>query len=286
VVGELAPVGDAELAQQRRHVGLHGPDRDEHPVGDLGVGKVLPDRGQHLGLPLRDVDPPHTTHPDIMADLAKLSGMVDKLGPVTADDVTVVVAAAVAALAPTADRDWTAPAGDLTWNCWETVEHVADDLFCYAAQLGVDGVPRYLPVRAEANYPGGEPNSIRVDPEEGLDGLLMVLTSMGALLASMVRTAPATARAHHSFGFADGEASAAMGVLETLVHVRDVATAFDVAWDPDPDVCARVLARLLPEVERTEDAWADLLWATGRIELPGRPRRTSWRWDNAPRRGE
>lgn len=206
--------------------------------------------------------------------------MVDKPAPVTAADVTAVVAAAVTTLAPAADRDWTVPAGDLTWNCWETVEHVADDLFFYAGQLGVDGVPRYLPVRAEPNYPGGEPNSIRVDPAEGLDGLLMVLTSMGALLAAMVTVAPASARAHHGFGFADGEASAAMGVLETLVHVRDVATAFDLTWQPEQDVCARVLARLMADVERTDDAWADLLWATGRIELPGRPRRTGWRWDN------
>lgn len=87
---------------------------------------------------------------------------------------------------------------------------------------------------------------------------------------------------YHTFGFADGEASAAMGVLETLVHTHDVTQAFELAWNPDPDLCARVLHRLLPDVERTEAPWADLLWATGRIELAGRARRTSWRWDNTP----
>ncbi|WP_232665166.1 hypothetical protein [Pseudonocardia sp. TRM90224] len=201
-------------------------------------------------------------------------------GPVTADDVTAVVAAAVAALAPTADGDWTAAAGDLTWDCWETVEHVADDLFYYAAQLGAGGRPGYLPMRAEANHHGGAENTVRVDPADGLDGLLAVLTAMGALLASMVRTTPSTVRAHHTFGPADPEASAAMGVLETLVHTYDVAGALGTAWDPDPDLCARVLARLLPSVDRTTDAWADLLWATGRTEQDGRPRRERWGWKN------
>ena len=39
-----------ELAQQRGHVALDGADRDEQPGGDLRVGQVLPERGQHLGL--------------------------------------------------------------------------------------------------------------------------------------------------------------------------------------------------------------------------------------------
>ncbi|MEJ3651970.1 hypothetical protein WEH80_03025 [Actinomycetes bacterium KLBMP 9759] len=207
--------------------------------------------------------------------------MTSAPGPVTADDVTAVVTAAVAALTPAAGSDWTVPAGDLTWDCWETVEHVADDLFCYAAQLGVDGLPDYLPMRAEANREGGVPNTIRADPASGLDGLLAVLTAMGALLAAMVRTTPPKVRAHHIFGPADPEASAAMGVLETLVHTYDVARALGMAWDPDRGVCARVLARLMPTVERTDDAWADLLWATGRIELDGRGRRERWRWENS-----
>jgi hypothetical protein len=37
----------------------------------------------------------------------------------------------------------------------------------------------------------------------------------------------------------------------------------------------------MPEVPRTTDAWADLLWACGRIELDGRRRRPDgWRWQN------
>jgi hypothetical protein len=200
---------------------------------------------------------------------------------VTADDVTATVGAAVQALSTATDADWSVRAGDLEWDCWETAEHVADDLFFYAAQLGAPDFPDYLPLRAEPNHEGGEPNTIRVPPEAGVAGLLATLMAMGALLAAMVRTAGPETRGHHTFGAADGEASAAMGVLETLVHVHDLAAGLGVGWDPDRDLCARVLARLMPEVPRTDDAWADLLWACGRIELDGRPRRPDgWRWDN------
>ncbi|HWN32891.1 MAG TPA: hypothetical protein VNP03_09100 [Pseudonocardia sp.] len=206
--------------------------------------------------------------------------MDDQPGPVTADDVRFAVAAAVAALRPGAGGDWSAPAGDLTWNCWETIEHLADDLFCYAAQLGAGGYAGYLPFEAAPRYPGGEPNTIRSDPAAGAEGLFAVLTAGAALLAAMVRVTPPTVRAHHIYGPADPEASGAMGVLETLVHTYDVARGLGVDWTPDPAACARVLARLMPEVERTEDPWADLLWACGRVGLPGRPRREQWGWDN------
>lgn len=199
----------------------------------------------------------------------------------TADDVLAAVAGSVAALRPGAGGDWSAPAGDLTWTCWETVEHLADDLFCYAAQLGADGYPHYLPFEATARYEGGEPNTIRSDPAAGPDGLFTMLTATAALLAAMVRVSPPTARAHHTYGPADPEASAAMGVLETLVHTYDVARGLGVGWTPDAALCARVLARLMPDVDRTGDAWADLLWACGRVALPGRPRREHWGWHNA-----
>jgi len=203
---------------------------------------------------------------------------------VSADDVTAAVAAAVDALKASVGADWSVRAGDLEWDCWETAEHVADDLFYYAAQLGVPDFPDDLPLRAEPNHAGGEPNTVRVPAEAGAAGLLVALRAMGALLAAMVRAAGPDTRGHHAFGAADGSASAAMGVLETLVHAHDLAAGLGIGWDPDRDLCARVLARLMPEVPRTDDAWADLLWACGRIELAGRPRRPDgWRWDNTAR---
>jgi len=199
--------------------------------------------------------------------------------PVTADDVLAAVAGAVQALRP--GGDWSAPAGDLDWTCWETVEHIADDLVYYAMQLGVPAYERYLPLESAARYPGGEPNAIRADPAAGPEGLLAVLTAAGALLAAMVRVTPPDVRGHHTFGPADPEASGAMGVLETVVHTADVTRGLGLEYRPDPGLCARVLGRLFPDVEPASDPWTTLRWATGRTALPGRPRRVGWRWSNA-----
>jgi hypothetical protein len=198
-----------------------------------------------------------------------------------ADDVRDVVAAGVAALRAGRDRDWSVPAGDLEWNCWETVEHTADDLFAYAAQLAAGGTGHYLPFVTRARGSSGPANTVQVQPEAGPDGLFEVLTACGEMLAAVVTVVPPDARAHHTYGLADAEASAAMGVLETLVHTDDVASGLGVEWRPDEDVCTRVLARLMPDVEIAEaGAWQTLRWATGRTDLPGRPHRHHWRWHN------
>ena len=193
-----------------------------------------------------------------------------------AADVEATVSAAVAALRPALHADWSVPAGELEWSCWETVEHLADDLFAYAAQLGPVAPDRDLPFEATARHAAGPPNTIRADPA----GLLDVLAACGALLTAMTRLSPPGVRGHHCFGPADAQASAAMGVLETVVHTHDVTQGLGLAWAPDREVCARVLARLMPEIEGGDDPWSDLLWATGRLALPDRPRREHWRWDN------
>lgn len=108
-----------------------------------------------------------------------------------------------------------------------------------------------------------------------------MLQSSSALLIAVVRTAPPQARAHHMFGPADTSASAAMGLVETLMHVHDLAQGLGLSWTPPAGVCARALGRLLPDAPEGGDPWAALLWATGRGDLPGRPRQTNWRWHNA-----
>ncbi|MFE4602514.1 hypothetical protein ACFRKE_16845 [Kitasatospora indigofera] len=206
--------------------------------------------------------------------------------PVTADDVDRAVQLAVGVLrgAPAAG-DWDAPAGSLTWDCWETAEHLADDLFAYAVQLG----PRQPPLTGEVPFvwerrsPAGPANAVHVDRAAGPEGVLQVLEACGALLVAMVRTAPAEVRAYHSYGIADPEGFAAMGVVETLVHTHDLAEGLGLAWAPPAGLCARALARLFPDVPGDGDPWPALLWATGRADLPGRARRTGWRWYSSPR---
>ena len=56
-LGQRPAVGHVELAQQRRHVALDGPHRDDQAPGDLLVGQVLAHERQHLGLTLGDRRP-------------------------------------------------------------------------------------------------------------------------------------------------------------------------------------------------------------------------------------
>ncbi|MFC3236083.1 VOC family protein [Streptomyces nitrosporeus] len=207
--------------------------------------------------------------------------------PVTADDVDLAVRLVVDTFAAAAGRDWRVPAGGLAWDCWETAEHLGDDLFAYAVQLGPRRPPqdREVAFRYAPDREGGPANSVFADPSAGVAGLLETVEASGALLAAMVRTASPDLRAHHVFGVSDPEGFAAMGVVETLVHAYDIARGLGLEWAPPGDLCGRVLARLFPDAPDDADRWTVLLWSTGRADLPGRERLTTWRWYGAPPTG-
>lgn len=200
--------------------------------------------------------------------------------PVTADDLDQAVQLAVATLREAPPAAWDDKAGSLEWDCWQTVEHLSDDFFAYAAQLGPRKPPldREVPFTWERRKPGGPANVIYADRAAGPEGLLQVLEACGALLVAIVRTAPPQVRAHHPYGASDSEGFAAMGIVETLVHTHDLAEGLGLAWAPPAGLCSRVLARLFPDAPGDTDPWPTLLWATGRAELPGRARLTTWRW--------
>ncbi|NUK13348.1 hypothetical protein HRW18_36485 [Streptomyces lunaelactis] len=204
---------------------------------------------------------------------------------VTADDLDQAVQLAVTALQEAPATAWGRKAGTLEWDCWETVEHLSDDLFAYAVQLG----PRTPPLDGEVPFvwesrrPGGPGNAVHADRTAGPAGLLQVLEASGALLVAMVRTTPSHVRSYHGYGVSDPEGFGAMGIVETLVHTYDLAEGLGLVWDPPADLCARVLARLFPNAPVDTDPWLTLLWATGRTELDGRPRLTTWRWYGEPR---
>jgi hypothetical protein len=200
-------------------------------------------------------------------------------------DVTDAVALAVATLGTAVDRDWQVPAGGLTWTCWETLEHIADDLFTYAAQLGpaTPSLTRHVPIGWQYRRPGGPGLTIFTDPQDGPAGMLLVLETCGRLLTAMVHTTPATVRSHHTYGASDPDGFAAMGVVEVLAHMHDVAAGLGLPWDPPADLCDRALRRLFPDAPTDTERWPTLRWATGRGTLPGRPVRPQWRWDGTPR---
>jgi hypothetical protein len=205
--------------------------------------------------------------------------------PVTAADVDLAVDTAIRALSGALTHDWHVAAGGLDWDCWETVEHMSDDLFAYAVQIAPKRPPLdgHVPFAWRRRRPGGPALTIFVDHGEGPASLLQVLEASGALLTAMVATSSPGTRAHHVFGVSDPEGFAAMGVVEALVHTYDVAAGLEIDWTPAADLCDRVLYRLFPTAPVDTNRWHTLLWATGRGDLPGRARLDSWRWDGTPR---
>jgi hypothetical protein len=105
-----------------------------------------------------------------------------------------------------------------------------------------------------------------------------------------------------------------MACDEIMVHTYDAGTGLGESFRPDPRLTGRLLRRLSPGSVRVPtraptwalvrvptraptwalvrvptrapvrgpDPWATLLWANGRVDLPGRPRQMSWRWHCAP----
>jgi hypothetical protein len=204
--------------------------------------------------------------------------------PVTAADVTLAARLAVTALGGAPAQAWGNQAGLLEWDCWETIEHVADDLFAYATQL-TPATPAggYIPIAMTSTRPDGARSAIHVDREDGPVGLLQAMEACGTLLVAMLTTTSPDTRAWHPHGTADPEGFAAMGVTEILVHGHDAAQGLGVPFEPPADLCARILGRLFSGVPADALPWAALLWATGRADLPGQARLVEWRWYADPR---
>ncbi len=189
---------------------------------------------------------------------------------VTADDLDAALDCVATTLRPATGKDWTAFPGTGDWDCWHTAEHVGDCLLSYAAQLVARPTTRYVRFLAAA------------DKDASAAEVLEFAVAGGRILAATVRTAAPQVRAYHPTGMADPEGFAGMGCVEVLVHGADVARGLGPLLDPPRDLCARVLARMFPEVSAEADPWQALLWATGRGDLPGHERRTEWRWRGAP----
>lgn len=174
-------------------------------------------------------------------------------------------------LTPCIEQDWSVPAGDLEWSCWQTGVHLADDYFSYASQIIAQPDKGYLPVGV-ATEPGAEPFE-----------LLAVIDMCAELLRLATASASPSARGFHPMGISDAGGFLAMGLVEGLVHTYDLARGLGQRWSPPDELCVEPLARLFPEAPPRREAAPGqaLLWCTGRIALEGRPRLTEWRWYGA-----
>ncbi|WP_234322973.1 maleylpyruvate isomerase N-terminal domain-containing protein [Streptomyces sp. NRRL S-350] len=185
------------------------------------------------------------------------------------DPVRDALDASLRILAPHAeDHDWNAPAGPVEWSCRDTAAHIAHDLLAYAGQLAARPRDRYLPF------------DLTVRPEAGPAQVLAVVTAAGQLLATTLDVAPSDLRAYHH-GPCGPQGFAAMGVAELLLHTHDITLGLGLTWQPPEELCAYALHRLFPDAPREEASarpGATLLWCTGRGELNGRPRRSTWNW--------
>jgi hypothetical protein len=186
------------------------------------------------------------------------------------DLVADVVAESRRALAPGVDADWSVLATDLEWSCWKTGIHIADCLVFYASQIIDQPAEGYVPFE------------ITMSEDAKPEGLLRTFTVCGTILQRTVAAAQPSDRGYHVYGTSDAEGFTAMGVVETLAHTYDIATALGLDWRPPAEMCAPVLPRLFPEAP-PGDPSAVLLWCTGRTDLDDRPRRAQWRWDGTVR---
>jgi hypothetical protein len=182
-------------------------------------------------------------------------------------DVETAVAEMVRVLGPHETQDWTVPAGSLEWSCLQTAVHVAHDLLAYAGQVAARPADAYLPF------------DLTVRPDVSPAEVLRIVAACGGLLGSALATAGPQLRAWH-WGPCDTAGFASMGVAETLLHTHDIVQGLGLPWLPPSSMCAAVLSRLFPDAPPGGPVQV-LLWCTGRGELDGRPRRTSWTWQAA-----
>ncbi len=188
----------------------------------------------------------------------------------TGDDVRAAAELCERTLEPALGADWQVPVPGLEFTVAAAVAHAAERPLWYSVDMwsGREHAAFQMKVLADAS------NS----------ALLTSLVAASRALAAGVDAAPAGTRGFHPFGSPDPAGFAAMACDELLVHGNDAARGLGVAFTPDGRLAADVLTRLFPWHAQgvDDDPWELLLWANGRVELPGRVRQSAWRWHCAP----
>jgi uncharacterized protein (TIGR03083 family) len=184
-------------------------------------------------------------------------------------DVLEAAGVCQALLGAAVDRDWTRGIPGLDWTVAEAVSHIAEGTLWYATDLAA-GVERQ------------DTMELRVPPDKPNAELVRAVGTSAAVLAGVIDATPPGARGWHPFGLADASGFAAMGCDELLVHTDDAARGLGVPFAPPAGLAKATLERLFPWAPAGPGPWPALLWANGRVALPGHPRQARWRWHCAP----
>jgi hypothetical protein len=167
------------------------------------------------------------------------------------------------------DKDWAVTVPGLDFTSASVLAHAAEGPLWYAVDLwgGTDDSGAF---------------DLGVRPDAPAARILASVMTAARLCAAVVDAAPDDMRGFHPMGAPDPSGFAAMACDELLVHGDDAARGLGLRLEPNPDMAARVLARLSPWHPTGDDPWQTLLWANGRIDLAGRPHQHQWKWHCAP----
>ncbi len=186
-----------------------------------------------------------------------------------AEDVLAAAAICLDLLDSVRDTDWSVPVPGLDFTVASVVAHAANGPMWYAFDLW--------------SGPGDDSAlDFKVRTDLGNAALIASMRSAAQVCAASIAFAPVDLRGYHPAGAADRTGFAAMACDEMLVHTDDAARGLGLRLEPDRDLAGRVLARLFTWHRPDPDPWQTLLWANGRIDLPGRPSQANWRWHCAP----
>jgi hypothetical protein len=172
-------------------------------------------------------------------------------------------------LRPAVNASWEVRVPGLEMTVAQVVAHAANGPPWYALDLW--------------SGPGDDAAfEVSVKPDAGNAAILLSVSIAARVCAASLDAAPGEIRGFYPAGSPDPSGFAAMACDELLVHADDAARGLGLEFRPDSALSARVLARLFPWHEVGADPWRTLLWANGRIDLPGRPRQWGWHWRCAP----
>lgn len=172
-------------------------------------------------------------------------------------------------LGPAVDLDWTRPAANVDWTVARTVAHIAEGLLWYATDMAAG--PTELSTL-----------DLTVRSETPPTDLLASVRSFGIVLARVLDAADPADRGWHPLGLPDASGFAGSACDEILVHTADAAAGLGLECAPSTGLIEAILNRMFPGAPTDTDPWQTLLWANGRVDLPGRERQARWRWHCAP----